>query len=989
MKRFGLGLMAIGCMAAALAAAELEKPVYGDSRPPRSIHIGETPLFTLEPGQSGQAEVVVAPDAAPYTRYAAEELSRGLGQMLGVEIPVTEKATAGRHHFHVGVSAASRAAGLDDAKLCRDAFLMATHDGDVYILGRDDRTADPARDMDHGGIWGRMREKGSLFGVYDLLERFGGCRFYFPGDMGTIVPEKRPLRIPEIRIFDRPDYEFRRVSIYNGTWAGQGNPYADNLSAERDRYYDTLRFQTRYIPNNHGLAALGYAERFGKDHPEYFALRSDGVRCNDPAMPFPGQLCYSSGVMDEIYCDAKALLTGQSAASRGVVSRWGGKSLWDPSGHQAPTATRPGIFGFMPQDAYIVCRCSKCREQMKDSQAIADFMWGKLAELAARLKADQVSGYLSLMSYDPYQLPPRIDLPDNILVMVATQGPWVDPVTQRKDLELIRSWNRKLSRRVWLWNYPGKFGTLQMPGIPDATPRAIGKYYGGLKNDISGAYMNSATDKLIYHALNYYIFSRVAWDNAADPGKLLDEYYRLMFGAAAPVMAEIFDRFETLWIDRIGGRTAFTELGPVSSPPSESEIWNNVYSPAELAGLTAKFDQAERLVSGRELERVRYMREEFLAPLKQQSAAYLERNDAIGGFAVSLSPEGAELHLQRFGAAETPVGTTVRVKETPDALVVAFDCVEPEMNRIVAVERQPGDPDLWRDNGVEIFLDPTGRRQEYVQILVNSAGSMTSRKVDAATGRGQLWNSEARAEIMPGEGRWRAVVTIPFKTLGRPAQDGMAANFVRVRNLGPGLELYSWSPFLKHGFQEAENFGTLTAAPAKSDSILPEGSFEVAKKNARLLGNWVVTGNPGAGTAVELDETSFVFGARSLGMTATDSAFNGYFAIRQYLPELKPMMRYELSFYLRTENVVPLRQNGGASVNIWDENNLWFPKNWVAGTQPWRRMRFEFTSRPGTNGPQQKSYLACCLYFATGKAWFDGITLRELGPAPATGASRP
>ena len=37
----------------------------------------------------------------------------------------------------------------------------------------------------------------------------------------------------------------------------------------------------------------------------------------------------------------------------------------------------------------------------------------------------------------------------------------------------------------------------------------------------------------MYSALNYYVFYKVAWDNATDVDALVDEYNRLMFSPAA------------------------------------------------------------------------------------------------------------------------------------------------------------------------------------------------------------------------------------------------------------------------------------------------------------------------------------------------------------------------------------------------------------------------------------------------------------------------
>ncbi len=37
-----------------------------------------------------------------------------------------------------------------------------------------------------------LSAEGTLFGVYELLEQMG-VRWYMPGDIGTVIPEKRQL----------------------------------------------------------------------------------------------------------------------------------------------------------------------------------------------------------------------------------------------------------------------------------------------------------------------------------------------------------------------------------------------------------------------------------------------------------------------------------------------------------------------------------------------------------------------------------------------------------------------------------------------------------------------------------------------------------------------------------------------------------------------------------------------------------------------------
>jgi hypothetical protein len=986
----------------ALLWAALEPPFLGDARPPRQIKIGTAPTVTLQPGRPGQVEVVVHPEAGPVTRYAARELAEYLSRILEQEVPLQSSPADGVTSLLVGISPYSRQAGIDDSRLCRDAFIIKSIGQDIYLLGRDDSKADPASNARRkGGIWAQYYERGSMFAVYDFLERFGQVRFYFPHEMGVLVPQA-PIALPEIDIYDRPDWESRMISQYCGQGLEeepQAELFAVTLTPCKNRWGAYLRLQTKYVNNCHGLALLGYAERFGESHPEYFALRSDGRRYCDPAMQHTGQLCYNSNIMEEIYQDARAFLTGQSAASRGVITRWG--VVWDPTGHQ------PGIFGMMPQDGFNPCLCEKCRPiKEAGQQALSNFIWSKVVWLCQRLAADGIDGYVSNMAYYPYNLVPEVEIPENVLVMVAVRGAWMlsNPVGWKRDLQLVRDWNAKLGRRTWLWNYSGKFGSLGMPTIPSWTPQAVGKFYLEIGPEVHGAFMESECDKQIYHAMNYYVFGKVGWDNRTDVTALLQEFYQRMFGPAAATMQGIFQRYEELWLEKVGGRCIDTPLGPTSAPPSAAELWSDIYSAAELERQAAAYALAEEQSAGAPeyQSRVRYMRQQFLEPTLAAAAEYRSLNDAISSFRVAIpilaaSPAleldgqateefwsaASELHLQALKnhPVDAPrLRSTVRLAQDAEHIYMFYHCAEPELAGMVATQREFDDQEIWIDNGLEIFINPSGDRKHYFQFIINSLGCVSDASrtcLGKKTIGDWSWNGNLRVKIAIVDGAWQAEIVLPKAGLGAFAEGGWVANFCRNRVVG-GSELYSWSPFLEGGFHELENFGTILNALPEERSLVQDGTFAVEPQGHNVFGKWISDYRTRPGTHISLDRSTFVFADRSLRLEAEQGCL---FGAAQYLPALKPSTKYRLSFYIKYQDVVPTAKGGGANMNIWSDRNLWFPQNFYVGTRDWFRQSFEFTTGPETNRGKNKSYIKPYLLNATGTVWFDGITLQEI-PEP-------
>ncbi len=221
------------------------------------------------------AEIVLPAGSTKVSAFAASELKKILGQSLCPSIPIVNKINKSKVSIIIGDNALSQKAGISLAGVPRDGYVIKPIGKQIYIVGKDDPKADPQRVL-KSGYWALLHERGTLFGVYDFLERFDGVRFYFPGKLGTIVPEHKALAIPEINIIDCPGYTVRKTSYASGKWFELGK-HKDGMREKNLNYYRT-RQETRYIPNCHGLARMDYLNRFGKMHPEYFAEKGSAGR---------------------------------------------------------------------------------------------------------------------------------------------------------------------------------------------------------------------------------------------------------------------------------------------------------------------------------------------------------------------------------------------------------------------------------------------------------------------------------------------------------------------------------------------------------------------------------------------------------------------------------------------------------------------------------------------------------------------------------------
>ena len=772
----------------------------------------------------GETDVVVEEGASPVVAFAAQELRDHLTKAFGTPVEVVSEPRVGHRAIYLGDSAASRRAGIDISALKRDAFVIKVTGSAVYIAGKDDPKEDPAAQVKKGATLGQIYERATLFGVYEFLERAVGCRFYFPGELGTVVPETKTLTVPCGETVVTPVFRLRRVysggnraGSYDGTW------YDPNEKGPQGKALNWLRqrFESETIPCCHGLNEFGYLHRFAKTHPEYFALLSNGTRSNDIGMPHPGQLCLTSGIYEEVFRDALSYLKGEPASIRGVKNfagepGWGANCKWGK------------YVDVMCQDGMQQCHCKKCqaaydRRPECEGNWANTLVWSNTCALARRLTAAGVDARVTQMAYSPYGKVPDMEMPSNIDVMVAATGPWsiLNQTLLKRDNDKIRAWAEKLGHPVWIWTYPGKYPGQTFPDIPQMTPKAVGDYYRMVRPWIFGTFMESESDRFLYNYLNYYILSRVCWDENVDVEAVLDEHYRLMFGPAADEMKSFYESLEQKWLNGVVGNTVATVLGPTVVKPTQTKLWGEIYSTVVVDGYRQLFARAEEKVPSDSLyaRRLALIRREFLDPLAAGSgkfAAHAAKVSALR-WKVSDRPENALVisHSWIPGECKAPAETVksrVTMKDEPDVLTIVVDCDEPRLNDAVAAKRVRDDEEAWKDNGVEIFLNPSDDQVTYYHFMVNSNGCLTDSKcVKAGTGYAKAdykWNMSGKVVVTTRTGGWVLTLTVPKSDLGE-IKRRFRAEFLRSRAVkGAPTSYFKWSPY-SDAPDEIENMGTL------------------------------------------------------------------------------------------------------------------------------------------------------------------------------------
>ena len=903
----------------------------------------------------------------PVVAFAAREMQTLLSEVSGKKIAVVTKPTPGAFSIILGDCPETRSAGVDVSKLPDEGFFIKRQGRKVFIAGRDHDSKAPDQ-PGHSVHY----ERGTLTGVYDFLERFAGIRFYFPGPYGTVIPKNQGLKLPKlIEITDSPDMSMRRFTL-------DGRPYENyygkyNIQTLRRALLPFLRDSEKRYPFTHALNALDLMKRFGKTHPEYFALRPDGQRDNNPKWKHPGQLCFESGVREEIIQDALAYFSGKPARERGLAI-WSHRLVWG------------GIFGIMPQDGMFWCRCDKCKKvwdgkgyvmDYKVRKAISDYMFRFYAEVCNRLKGAGLPHKIATMSYMPYDEVPDFALPKELLVQVAVTGLGGTGKKDKEETAHLKRWYERTGNKVFAWTYAmGKHGAKNLPGVPAMMPRHAANFIKTNQKYLSGVYFESESDFYIFNYLNYAVIMRMMWDNSLDVEKFLAEHFTVMFGAGAPFMAEFYADLEKNWTGKILGHTVNTALGPVTKVPSTREIWEKIYSPETLKKYNALFDKAIKAVQNDKgaLMRLNFIRKELLGPIEKQAEKHRQLQQ---GMDLWVARVPGKIWLRPFAGDVNEVNTCVTLRKEQDCLVVLAECEEPRMKEIAALYTGNDNPKVARDSAFEVLLNPSGDRKNYFQLVVNANGALSDSRWKLNEKPDYSWNSNARVKVEKRQNAWRAEITIPLKSLGKMLPEGFPANFARNRVLTTERvknPFYMWSLFSGTrvgGFHAIETWGRISFLPAPA-SFIDNGSFEkINPKNGKAL-NW--TWSSKKDSVIALDEKCFVSGGRSLRIQ-NQGLLNNLASCR--IPAMKPNRKYRLSFFLKTEKLTG-SLGAGAWIYFAKGSGLALPRVRISGDNPWHRLTFDFTSPADTGEKGFIPTLGLWVWKAQGTAWFDQITLQEV-----------
>ncbi len=443
--------------------------------------------ITLVDHGKSDYRIVIPASAIASEKYAADEFQRYLAKMTGVTLPIVndeEKET--RHEILLGATKrkASRRTAL--SALGPDGYVLRT-DGSRLVID--------------GG-----QPRGTLYGVYDILEEKLGVR-WFTADL-EVVPHTNRVVLPNLRESIRPALEYREVfwteTMRDADFAARHRLNGDHYHLE-DKHGG--RFAV-YQPFVHSMDSLVPPELF-QQHPEYFPL-INGQR--------------KSGYVQRCLSNPEVLKLAIT-----TVRKWL---------KEHPEAT---IISVSQNDTGNWCQCPRCKALDDAEGTPAASLLNFVNAVAADLEPDYPHVQIDTLAYQYTRKPPKTIRPRrNVIIRLCSiECCFAHPLascTSGQDASFrgdIQAWE-PVAQKLYVWDYTPNFANYQQPFPNFAALQPNVQFFvqHGVKGIFEqGNYSGGGFGEM--GPLRAYLLARLLWNPQTDLKQDTDEFCAAYYGRAA------------------------------------------------------------------------------------------------------------------------------------------------------------------------------------------------------------------------------------------------------------------------------------------------------------------------------------------------------------------------------------------------------------------------------------------------------------------------
>ena len=447
-------------------------------------------ITLVENGQS-RYRIVISANAIASERYAADELQRYLEKISGAKLPIVTDAEK-----------------LTDYEILLGDNTRAPRNPDGFTL-RTDRN----RLVIAGG-----RPRGTLYGVYALLEEKFGVRWFTPDC--EVVPKLTRIALPALNETQVPPLEYREVfwseMLHNADFAAR-----HRLNGANYRLTDKHGGRAVvYHPFVHSFDALVPPALF-KEHPEYFP-EIKGKRVSGYV-----QRCLSNPDV------LKLAIAG--------VRRWI---------KEHPDAN---IISVSQNDTINNCQCAQCKALDDAEGTPAASLLKFVNAIAADIERDYPNVRLDTLAYQYTRKPPKTIRPRrNVIIRLCSiECCFAHPLdtcpskeNQRFRDDII-AW-QPVAPLLYVWDYTTDFAHYQQPFPNFDTLQPNVQFF--VKHGVKGLFEQgnySGGGHGEMEPLRAYLLAKLLWNPSADVKRHTDEFLAGYYGANAGKLRAYLDLLQS------------------------------------------------------------------------------------------------------------------------------------------------------------------------------------------------------------------------------------------------------------------------------------------------------------------------------------------------------------------------------------------------------------------------------------------------------------
>ncbi|MBQ7256552.1 MAG: DUF4838 domain-containing protein [Abditibacteriota bacterium] len=449
--------------------------------------------FTITEERKPCAKVIISKDAPADDIYAKDEFIKYIKEISGATLPVTDKATFG-NNIYIGESEEVKALvkqikpDFNWDSLKSDGILILCQDNNLILAGDN---------------------SGTIYAVYTFLEEYCGVKYYLPEE--ELIPQNQTIITENIDLSYKSPFLSRESYFALNNF----NPYYNlklKLNGDRNTIPKELGGHVKLLGFCHTFNLFLNPDTYGKDHPEWYALKDKDRMANHL-----GQPCLSNKEMI-------------NELTKNVL-----KAIEENPDDQIISVTQ--------NDNQSYCECEECKK-LTEKYGHSGALLTVVNQVADAVKEKYPDKFVETLAYQYTRHAPLggIVPRDNVIIRLCSiECDFGHDFTHPNNKEFykdLQDW-KSICKTLYLWDYVSNFSDfiIAHPNLHTIAPNIqIIAENNGVAIFSEGDYSNMGG---FFQQYKRYIISKLLWNPYLDLDKETKTFFDWYYGPASKDMLKL------------------------------------------------------------------------------------------------------------------------------------------------------------------------------------------------------------------------------------------------------------------------------------------------------------------------------------------------------------------------------------------------------------------------------------------------------------------